>query len=157
MSGCEPGASTELRSAAIRLLARREYSRVELQIKLGQRGFDEHFVKLFLDDLENQNLLSDERFARSLISTRSRTGYGPNRISLELADRGVAEDIIRDAMEQAEIDWNQCGVELAIKKFGIDRAQDFPDWARRARYLERRGFDLQSIQFAIGNFEAAPA
>ena len=156
MSGCEPGASTELRSAAMRLLARREYSRVELQIKLGQRGFDEHFVKLFLDDLENQNLLSDERFARSLISTRSQTGYGPNRISLELADRGVAEDIIRDAMEQAEIDWNQCGVELAIKKFGIDPAQDFPEWARRARYLERRGFDLQSIQFAIGNFEAAP-
>ena len=61
MSGCEPGVSTELRNAAMRLLARREYSRVELQIKLGQRGFDEHFVSPFLDDLENQNLLSDER------------------------------------------------------------------------------------------------
>mgnify|MGYP001377670171 CR=1 FL=1 len=155
MPGYEPESDIKVRSAAMRLLARREHSRVELRIKLSQRGFTDHFVNPVLDDLESQNFLSDKRFAKSLISTRSQTGYGPNHIRFELTNRGVSQHVIRDAMEQAEIDWNQCGVELVIKRFGSSPPEDFPEWAKRARYLEQRGFDIQAIRFAIGNNEGA--
>ena len=153
MPGDEPESDIEVRSAAMRLLTRREHSRVELRIKLSQRGFTDHLVNPVLDDLEAQDFLSDKRFARSMISTRSQTGYGPNRIRYELTNRGVSLDVIRDAMEQAEIDWKQCSVELANKRFGSSPPEDFPEWAKRARYLEQRGFDIQAIQFAIGNNE----
>jgi regulatory protein len=137
----------------MRLLARREHSRTELRGKLVGRGFENDSVEELLQGLEDQDLLSDERFAMSLIASRAETGYGPKRIDLELRNRGVSEELAREALAKAEVDWGQQVTDQAVRKFGSDPAQTFPEWARRARYLERRGFGQDAIRLAIGNFE----
>ena len=153
MSSREPGPDTRARNSAMRLLARREHSRAELRGKLVGRGFENDSVEELLQGLEDQDLLSDERFAMSLIASRAETGYGPNRIGLELRNRGVSEELAREALAKAEVDWGQQVTDQAVRKFGSDPAQTFPEWARRARYLERRGFGQAAIRLAIGNFE----
>ena len=153
MSSREPGPDTRARNSAMRLLARREHSRAELRGKLVGRGFENDSVEELLQGLEDQDLLSDERFAMSLIASRAETGYGPKRIDLELRNRGVSEELAREALTKAEVDWGQQVTDLAVRKFGSDPAQTFPEWARRARYLERRGFGQEAIRQAIGNFE----
>ena len=153
MSSREPGPDTRARNSAMRLLARREHSRAELRGKLVGRGFENDSVEELLQGLEDQDLLSDERFAMSLIASRAQTGYGPNRIGLELRNRGVSEELAREALAKAEVDWGQQVTDQAVRKFGSDPAQTFPEWARRARYLERRGFGQDAIRLAIGNFE----
>jgi regulatory protein len=136
----------------MRLLARREHSRAELHGKLVGRGFENDSVKELLQKLEDQDLLSDERFAMSLIAIRVETGYGPNRIDLELRTRGVSEELAREVLAKAEVDWERRVTDQVARKFGSDPAQTFPEWARRARYLERRGFGQDTIRLAIGNF-----
>ena len=153
MSSREPGPDTRARNSAVRLLARREHSRAELRGKLVGRGFENDSVEELLQGLEDQDLLSDERFAMSLIASRAETGYGPKRIDLELRNRGVSEELAREALAKAEVDWGQQVTDQAVRKFGSDPAQTFPEWARRARYLERRGFGQDAIRLAIGNFE----
>ena len=153
MSSREPGPDTRARNSAMRLLARREHSRAELRGKLVGRGFENDSVEELLQGLEDQELLSDERFAISLIASRAESGYGPNRIGLELRNRGVSEELAREALAKAEVDWGQQVTDQAVRKFGSDPAQTFPEWARRARYLERRGFGQDAIRLAIGNFE----
>ncbi len=153
MSSCEPGPDTRARNSAMRLLARREHSRAELRGKLVGRGFENDSVEELLQGLEDQDLLSDERFAMSLIASRAETGYGPKRIDLELRNRGVSEELAREALAKAEVDWGQQVTDQAVRKFGSNPAQTFPEWARRARYLERRGFGQDAIRLAIGNFE----
>ena len=153
MSSREPGPDTRARNSAMRLLARREHSRAELRGKLVGRGFENDSVEELLQGLEDQDLLSDERFAMSLIASRAETGYGPNRIGLELRNRGVSEELAREALAKAEVDWGQQVTDQAVRKFGSDPAQTFPEWARRARYLERRGVGQDAIRLAIGNFE----
>ena len=153
MSSREPGPDTRARNSAMRLLARREHSRAELRGKLVGRGFENDSVEELLQGLEDQDLLSDERFAMSLIASRAETGYGPKRIDLELRNRGVSEELAREALATAEVDWGQQVTDQAVRKFGSDPAQTFPEWARRARYLERRGFGQDAIRLAIGNFE----
>ena len=153
MSSREPGPDTRARNSAMRLLARREHSRAELRGKLVGRGFENDSVEELLQGLEDQDLLSDERFAMSLIASRAETGYGPKRINLELRNRGVSEELAREALAKAEVDWGQQVTDQAVRKFGSDPAQTFPEWARRARYLERRGFGQDAIRLAIGNFE----
>jgi len=153
MSSREPGPDTRARNSAMRLLARREHSRAELRGKLVGRGFENDSVEELLQGLEDQELLSDERFAMSLIASRAETGYGPKRIDLELRNRGVSEELAREALAKAEVDWGQQVTDQAVRKFGSDPAQTFPEWARRARYLERRGFGQDAIRLAIGNFE----
>ena len=153
MSSREPDPNTRARNSAMRLLARREHSRAELLGKLVGRGFENDSVEELLQGLEDQDLLSDERFAMSLIASRAETGYGPKRIDLELRNRGVSEELAREALAKAEVDWGQQVTDQAVRKFGSDPAQTFPEWARRARYLERRGFGQDAIRLAIGNFE----
>ena len=153
MSSSEPDPDPRARNSAMRLLARREHSRTELRRKLVSRGFENDLVEELLQGLEDQDLLSDERFAMSLIASRAETGYGPNRISLELRNRGVSEELARDALAKAEVDWEERLTDQVARKFGSDPAQTFPEWARRARYLERRGFGQDAIRLAIGNFE----
>ena len=152
MSSREPDPDTRARNSAMRLLARREHSRAELRGKLVGRGFENDSVEELLQGLEDQDLLSDERFAMSLIASRAETGYGPKRIDLELRNRGVSEELAREALAKAEVDWGQQVTDQAVRKFGSDPAQTFPEWARRARYLERRGFGQDAIRLAIGNF-----
>ena len=153
MSSREPDPNTRARNSAMRLLARREHSRAELRGKLVGRGFENDSVEELLQGLEDQDLLSDERFAMSLIASRAETGYGPKRIDLELRNRGVSEELAREALAKAEVDWGQQVTDQAVRKFGSDPAQTFPEWARRARHLERRGFGQDAIRLAIGNFE----
>ena len=153
MSSREPDPDTRARNSAMRLLARREHSRAELRGKLVGRGFENDSVEELLQGLEDQDLLSDERFAMSLIARRVETGYGPKHIDLELRNRGVSEKLAREALAKAEVDWGQQVTDQAVRKFGSDPAQTFPEWARRARYLERRGFGQDAIRLAIGNFE----
>ena len=153
MSSREPDPDPRAQNSAMRLLARREHSRAELHGKLVGRGFENDLVEELLQGLEDGNLLSDERFAMSLIASRVETGYGPNRIGLELRDRGVSEELVREALVKAEVDWEQRVIDQVARKFGSDPAQTFPEWARRARYLERRGFGKDAIRLAIGNFE----
>ena len=153
MSSREPGPDTRARNSAMRLLARREPSRAELRGKLVGRGFENDSVEELLQGLEDQDLLSDERFALSLIASRAETGYGPNRIGLELRNRGVSEELAREVLAKAEVDWEERMTDQVARKFGSHPAQTFPEWARRARYLERRGFGQDAIRLAIGNFE----
>ena len=153
MSSREPDPDTRARNSAMRLLARREHSRSELRAKLVGRGFEHNSVEELLRELEEQDLLSDERFAMSLIASRAETGYGPNRIGLELRNRGVSEELARETLAKAEVNWEERVTDQAARKFGSDPAQTFPEWARRAKYLERRGFGQDAIRLAIGNFE----
>ena len=153
MSSREPDPDTRARNSAMRLLARREHSRAELRGKLVGRGFENDSVEELLQGLEDQDLLSDERFAMSLIASRAETGYGPKRIGLELRNRGVSEELAREALAKTEVDWEERLTDQVARKFGSDPAQTFPEWARRARYLERRGFGQDAIRLAIGNFE----
>ena len=133
MSSREPGPDTRARNSAMRFLARREHSRAELRGKLVGRGFENDSVEELLQGLEDLDLLSDERFAMSLIASRAETGYGPKRIDLELRNRGVSEELAREALAKAEVDWGQQVTDQAVRKFGSDPAQTFPEWARRAR------------------------
>ena len=59
---------------AIALLARREHSRIELARKLERRleeGQDRGDIDAVLDELERRKLLSETRFAASVLRARS--------------------------------------------------------------------------------------
>ncbi|TNE98663.1 MAG: regulatory protein RecX, partial [Gammaproteobacteria bacterium] len=51
------------RSTALRLLARREHSRLELSLKLRQRKLPSSVIDAVLDDFEHEGWLDDQRFA----------------------------------------------------------------------------------------------
>lgn len=137
------------RPRALRLLARREHSRLELTLKLRQRRFDPERIEQVLDDCEARGWLDDRRFADMYARQRLEQGYGPVRILGELQQRGVhhSPDCLA-AMTEA--DWRRRAVALRERRFGLsDLGDDWPEKTRQARFLSRRGFSHEQIEQAL--------
>ena len=134
------------RSSAIKLLARREYSRRELQTKLRRQGFAPDAIEAVLDDLSAEGLQSDWRFAESYVYRRMARGYGPRRIQMELGQRGVDDALGHGLTDTEDIDWVACARDAWRKKFGRHPGDDTPDRARQVRFLEYRGFTHEQIR-----------
>ena len=146
---------TRARATAFRLLTRREHSRAERHNKLTARGYDSDIVNDLITLLAAEDLVSDHRYAQALVAHRVNTGYGPQRIMMELKDKGVASEIIDQALLAAEVDWDELLRVQHNRKFGITKTDSFKDWASRAQYLDRRGFGTDAIRRVMGFWERA--
>lgn len=131
---------------ALRLLADREHSLAELQRKLGMRGYAAVEVESVLADLAERGLQSDRRYAESYITQRTERGYGPLRIRAELQDRGVKPDIIATTLDECDGLWTEQLRSVAQSRFGARDKLDQRELARRARFLQRRGFTADTIR-----------
>jgi regulatory protein len=134
---------------AIRMLARREHSAFELRRKLQQKGIGEAEIEEAIVRLQQEGLLSDQRYAESYIHMRKNKGYGPQRIALELKERGVAESDFRHHLYSDAIDWAAVLNTAYAKKYGDRACTDYQEKAKRVRYLQYRGFALDKIHELI--------
>jgi regulatory protein len=130
-----------LRSRALRLLARREHTRVELRSRLAEHTEDAAEIDAVIADLAERGWLSDKRVVEQLTHAR-RARYGSQRISRELLTKGVPEDLVAAAM--ADLKDGDLAAALAIwrRKF-----RTVPGTAaergRHVRFLQGRGFSLE--------------
>lgn len=124
----------------MRLLAQREHSRRELQDKLRLRGFPSEEITQTLDRLRTQGLQSDSRFAENYIESRLRRGFGPVRIGVELRERGIEEGLISEQMAIYKEQWWEELQRVHQNKYGSAPAKSRNELAKRARFLEYRGF-----------------
>lgn len=130
---------------AARVLARREHARGELARKLARRGFDSTEIDDALDRLASDGYLSDERFTEQFVRGRFERGAGPARIRSELNQRGVADGLIDDALDDYASEWLQRVREVRRKRFGDAIPSEYRERARQARFLQSRGFTADQI------------
>lgn len=130
---------------AVSYLARREHSALELRRKLEKAGFDPADIEHVLSQLQQADLQSDERFSESYVRSRINRGYGKTRIRMELQERGVADELITDSLQQAEVDWFALAAEVRSKRFGEQDPEDFKSRAKQLRFLQYRGFSHDEI------------
>lgn len=136
---------TAVRRVAMDLLARREHSVLELQRKLRQRGAEPELIESELQKLQDEGLLSEQRYLESYIRSRGLSGRGPVRIREELARRGLNRQDIDSALEEADVDWQEQMQDLWQRKFG-EKPVDQKAWAKQARFLVYRGYPLDWVQ-----------
>ncbi|MEQ6918505.1 regulatory protein RecX [Halomonas aquatica] len=153
MFGSSPlGDESRPRDDAIRLLARREYSRHELAERLVAKGHEAEAIAGCLDALAEEGLQSDTRFAESFLRSRILRGQGPLKIRLELERRGLDREEIRLAFDEAaqrgEGDWFALACDALSRRFS--GPGDIPrERARRERFLASRGFDFDQVRHAL--------
>jgi regulatory protein len=137
------------RKKAMDLLARREHAAEELVGKLVKSGFEEATARAAVSELTADGLQDDTRYVESLVQTRIRQGKGPERIRAELRQRNVATGVVEQAIDTADVDWNDLVREVRIRKFGPAAPADFKDKARQMRFLQYRGFESEQVRAAF--------
>ena len=144
-----------LRARALQYLARREYSRAELRGKLlphiqADADFEQAFdssghvnLDTLLDDLTARGWLSDERATAQLVHAK-RSRFGTQRITHELRQKGIAEELISAALPALKESELAAAREVWQRKFGT-APQDEKEKAKQVRFLQSRGFSLDAI------------
>jgi len=137
----------ELKARALRLLARREHTRAELARKLAADAQSTTVLEALLDQLQAKKQVSDERYAEARAHQLSRK-FGAARVRRELVAKGIERDAAaRFAADIEKTDLERARAILARKY--RDPACAPNERARRARFLQSRGFSLDVIQRAL--------
>ncbi len=140
------------REDAIRLLARRDYSRSELEGRLANKGHAAEAIAECLDALAEQGLQSDARFAEAFLRSRLARGQGPLKVRAEMGQRGLSREAIDTALGEAEaageLDWFALAVETLARRFAAPAATP-KERARQERFLAGRGFSFDQVRYAL--------
>lgn len=123
---------------AVRLLARRDHSEQELQIKLKRSGYSSEIINSVVEQLRMKGYLDDEKIKRQSIEKLiAERHYGSRMIIGKLRLKGLSVSLeelrqcysIKDEMDTAE--------KLINKRFDAYNAETCP---KIIRFLNNRGF-----------------
>jgi regulatory protein len=135
----------ELKARALRYLVRREHSRDELARKLAPHAASPEILEGTLNWLESTNKLSNQRFAELRTHQLARK-YGAARIRQDLKAKGIDDYPVSAAgeLERAKA--------ILARKYRAP-ATNREERARRARFLQSRGFSYDTIYQAVRIYE----
>ena len=138
---------------ALRYLAQREHSRLELEQKLSAyaRFSTPEAISNVLDKLEQNGLLSAERVVEQVIRTR-RSRFGSQRIVYALKKKGIDEqliDSILPTLKETELD---TAFKIWQKKFDqLPNTRE--ERGKQMRFMMSRGFSMEIIQQVLSQAE----
>jgi regulatory protein len=132
-----------LRARAMRLLARREHSRAELERKLSHIAHEGDDVGIVIEELAQRGWLSDARYAEQTVRAKARR-FGPLKVAHELRAKGVADEAIEAAFRLAGADGAADIERVWRTRFSATPNND-RERARQVRFLQGRGFRLDDI------------
>ena len=142
-----------LKGRALRLLARREYSRAELRRKLLVEEVGEAGLDAVLDDLESKRLLSDRRYAE-VVAHGKGARYGVASLSRSLSRQGVSAEIAAQALAPLRASERDRAMDIWKRRFGEPPA-DLKARARQHRFLLGRGFDPATVAWVLKQAQLA--
>jgi regulatory protein len=120
---------------------------------LEDREINPEWIDQVIEYCYQHDWLDDTRFALSYLRSRSRKGYGVQRIRSELMQKGVEKEIVSTALETCELDWCKLAKEVAERKFGDSLPTEWHEKAKVQRYLLYRGFFQEEIQSIYRDFD----
>jgi regulatory protein len=132
-----------LRARAMRLLARREHSRAELERKLSHIAHEGDDVGTVIEELAQRGWLSDARYAEQTVRAKARR-FGPVKVAHDLRAKGVADEAIAAAFRVAGEDGTADIERVWRTRFSAIPNND-RERARQVRFLQGRGFRLDDI------------
>ena len=124
-------------------LANREHSRHELRSKLAKHDYESQDIEQALDQLQQDSLQCDRRFADSYVRSKVAAGFGPRYLEHQLQSRRVDAELIADALSTVEA-WQSVIARVWLKKYR-DSESTLQQQAKQRRFLLSRGFDNEQI------------
>lgn len=108
-------------------------------------------IDTLLTELASRGLLDDGRAAESLIHRRGQ-GLGRSRLALELRRKGVPEEVVATALDEAGMDAANDEARarsLHERRYGEVPPADLREAQRRMRFLLARGFSTEVVKRVV--------
>lgn len=132
---------------ALAYIARRMRSTWELRDYFRRKGYDEALGDQILERLNRLGYINDDAFAEAWVRNRRLLrSTSKRRLTQELRQKHVAEDVIERVLRDDETDERQLLRELVTKKRRQSRYQDN---LKLMQYLARQGFGYDDIKAVL--------
>ena len=151
------------KDAALTYLSYGMRTEKQMRTKLKEKGFDKEQDTCIIDDvidfLKEYKFLDDEKYAVSYIEYAQAKGHGMIKIKSELKNRGIDSFVIEDAvyeyrkMREEDGDAFDTEKDRALNEaLKVVSGQEVDDKliAKVGRRLKSRGFDNESVYYAVG-------
>ena len=145
------GFGPSLKGRALRHLAAREHSRVELERKLKVHEQTPGQLTQVLDELQAKDFISEARVVESVINRRA-ARFGASRIKYELQNKGLGAEAIADAVTRLKGTELERAQDIWRRRFG-EPAADAAGRAKQMRFLAGRGFGGDVIRRVVSQVE----
>jgi regulatory protein len=144
----EPESADAAEDAALRILRGAGQSSASLQRKLERRGYSAGSAGEAVRRCAAPGYVDDAAMAASVAARHRRAGHGRARVAADLRAKGVAAELITDALESQ--DGSEEAAALAVAQQLWERARVSGPHDRRARMrvagaLQRRGFSSSLV------------
>lgn len=133
-----------LKGRALRLLGGREHSRAELERKLEPHEQEPGQLQCVLDELQAKGFISEQRVVESVLHRRAGK-LGAGRIRQELQQKGIADELVAQAVQQLRATELDRARQVWQRRFAAP-PQDAAERARQSRFLAARGFGGEVIR-----------
>lgn len=138
------------RTAALRLLGRRDYTTAEVRRKLIDRGCEAAAVDAALRRLAADGLLDDRRAAAAHVrSGLAVKGRGRRRLKQELQHRGVPAATIAELTDSVPAEDEEAAIERILSRKRVPAKLGAADHRRVFQQLLRRGFPAETIALVL--------
>lgn len=140
----------DCRAKALSLLAMREHTAFELRQKLGVKGFEPEVISSVLDDLKEENLLSEYRYACVFIQSRLRKrAEGRFLMEMRLAEKRVDPISAKKALDE----YYQMEQTIEYVREAYQQELRKADRQKALFLLRQRGFNSYEIRMALEGVE----
>ena len=132
---------------SLNLISHRPRSEWELRDYLKRKDYDEDVIAQTLEKLHERGYVNDLDFAQRWVATRRLLKpTSKRRLSQELRQKRISDDVITQVLEADETDERDVLKELVEKK---RRQTKYQDDLKLMQYLARQGFDYGQIKDAL--------
>ena len=142
------GFSLSLKGRALRYLATREHSRMELERKLKPHAESAEQLAQVLNELIAKDFISEARVVESVINRRA-AKFGAARVKHELLGKGLDAELVAEAMSGLKATEVERARQIWRRKFD-GPALDAAGRAKQMRFLAARGFSGDTIRKVVG-------
>lgn len=131
----------------LNLISHRPRSEWELRDYMKRKGYDEDVASQTLSRLRKRGYVDDADFARRWVENRRLLkSTSKRRLSQELHQKHISDDIIRHVLEADETDERKVLRELIERK---RKQTKYQDNLKLMQYLSRQGFNYDDIKSAL--------
>jgi len=129
------------KNTAIKYLSLKMRSSGEVYRKLKDEGYGDDVIGKVIEELKSMGYINDQVYAGKFINDRMKLKPKSKKmLKMELQNKGIDEDVINEALNEAEIDDLQTAKQLLVKKFGNYDLKDEKVRRKAYTYLYNRGF-----------------
>ena len=137
----------KIHDRALRLLGARQRTCKEMRDRLTRAGFEAEATDAEVARLLAARLLDDEQFAREFVRHSGAKGAGTRLIRSQLLQKGVARDLVDDALGAMEAAHNEDDRALALAEARVPHLRNLDAGTLRRRlveFLTRRGYSWET-------------